>query len=65
MFLHSNSLVELGSQVEASTQSMLREINGVQDELQSLHDKLARIEEEKDRERRLSNRIVRVGGCAV
>ena len=53
MFLHSNSLVELGSQVEASTQSMLREINGVQDELQSLHDKLARIEEEKDRERRL------------
>ena len=54
MFLHSNSLVELGSQVEASTQSMLREISAVKEELQSLHDKLVRIEEEKDRERRLN-----------
>lgn len=54
MFLHSNPLVELGLQVEASTQSMLREINSVQEELNNLHSKLVKIEKEKDRERRLA-----------
>ena len=53
MFLHSNFLVELSVQVEASTQSMIRDIDLFQQDLHKLCKKLIQIEEEKDRERRL------------
>ena len=53
MFLHSNQLVELALQVEASTQTMLRDIELMQQDLHKLRNKLLQIEEEKDREQRL------------
>ncbi len=52
--LHSNVLVEQANQIELSTERTFREFEACQSEAEALHEKLVQIENEKDRERRLT-----------
>lgn len=45
--------MELAGQLEQSTNIMLKDIDSVRKDLETLHSKLVQIEKEKDREMRL------------